>query len=88
MDLRTADRVDAETALRIIGFLEAADLVKFARAEPPIEVARRAPDHGAGIVGDVEMLGRERAATRRRLAEQDAATATIGVASTDDEGGA
>ncbi len=87
VDLGTADRVDAETTLRIVGFLEAADLVKFARAEPAVEVARRAPDDGAGIVGDVERLGRERAAARRRLAEQDA-TATIGVDSTDDEGGA
>ena len=54
-DLRLADSVDMETTLRIVEFLEAADLVKFARAEPPAEVARRVPDDGAGIVGDIEI---------------------------------
>ncbi len=34
----------------IIGFLEAADLVKFARAEPPLPEASAAPEEGRRLV--------------------------------------
>jgi hypothetical protein len=64
-DLPVAERVDAESVRRIVEFLEAADLVKFARAEPTNGVARQAPDIGADIVRDVENLLREREAAAR-----------------------
>ncbi len=63
MDLQLTDRIDAATADRVIRFLETADLVKFARASPPVEEAGRAPEDGAGIVGDVEALRRAQTAT-------------------------
>jgi hypothetical protein len=63
-DLQVADSVDAESAGRIARFFEVADLVKFARAEPSAEAARRVPDDGADIVRDVENLLRESEAAR------------------------
>ena len=64
-DLPASNSVDAESARRIVEFLEAADLVKFARAEPSSEVARQVPDIGADIVQDVENRLREREAAVR-----------------------
>ena len=50
-DLRRApEPPDAGTREGIIGFLEAADLVKFARAEPPLPEASAAPEEGRRLV--------------------------------------
>jgi len=50
LDLQLSDRVDAATAWQITDFFETADLLKFAREEPPLEEARSVPDAGARIV--------------------------------------
>ena len=50
-DLRRApEPPDSGTREGIIGFLEAADLVKFARAEPPLPEASAAPEEGRRLV--------------------------------------
>lgn len=50
-DLRRAPAPpDAGTREGIIGFLQAADLVKFARAEPPFPEAEAAPEEGRRLV--------------------------------------
>ena len=50
-DLRRAPAPpDTGTREGIIGFLEAADLVKFARAEPPLPEASAAPEEGRRLV--------------------------------------
>lgn len=54
--------IDAELAQRVIDFLAAADLVKFARAEPDDASAQSVPEQGADIVREVEALLRERTA--------------------------
>lgn len=45
---------DAEAVQRIIAFLQAADMVKFARAEPPATEARMAPETGRRLVAEVD----------------------------------
>ena len=62
-DLRRAPAPpDAGTREGIIGFLEAADLVKFARAEPPFPEAAAAPEEGRRLVAGTREQMRARAA--------------------------
>ena len=62
-DLRRApESPDAGTREGIIGFLEAADLVKFARAEPPLPEASAAPEEGRRLVAGAGQQLRARAA--------------------------
>jgi hypothetical protein len=62
LDLQLSDRVDATTARQIKDFLETADLVKFARLEPPRQEAQAVPDAGARIVTQVAQLRGQREA--------------------------
>ena len=51
--LRGAE-IEARLAQRVVEYLAAADLVKFARFHPDIDAARRAPDAGVTLLRDVE----------------------------------
>lgn len=55
---------DSETLMQILRFLEAADLVKFAKAEPPLAEARRAPEGGRHLVARVQEQQRAAAVAR------------------------
>ena len=63
-DLRRAPE-PPDTGIRegIIGFLEAADLVKFARAEPPLPEASAAPEEGRRLVAGAGQQLRARTET-------------------------
>lgn len=67
-----AEHLDEQLLERIVAYLAAADLVKFARAEPDESTALAAPDQGAEIVREVEALLREHA---RQAAVAQAAVA-------------
>lgn len=72
-DLRRAPAPpDAGTREGIIGFLEAADLVKFARAEPPLPEAEAAPEEGRRLVAGAGEQMRARAAGRAGPSEAGA----------------
>lgn len=69
---------DPQTLRQIVRFLEAADLVKFAKAEPPMSEARQAPERGRDLV--VALHDQLRAAAEEAAAADGAGTAGGAVA--------
>lgn len=46
--------VESVLVQRVVGYLEAADLVKFARFHPDVDTARRAPEAGLALLREIE----------------------------------
>ena len=90
-DLRTSHLIDPATADRVVAFLQAADLVKFARAEPTMTAAQGAPTEGSDIVGEVAKFHiRRQAKAREEAARQDPmqqSTTSVLTSTTSDERG-
>jgi len=61
--------VESALAQRVVGYLEAADLVKFARFHPDVDAARRAPEAGLALLRDIEADIAARTATAEAHAE-------------------
>ena len=61
--------VESALAQRVVGYLEAADLVKFARFHPDVDAARRAPEAGLALLRDIEADIAARTATAEANAE-------------------
>ena len=70
---RAAPPPDAGTLESIIDFLQAADLVKFAKAEPPLPEAAAAPEEGRRLVAGAEQQLRSRVVKARAAAPSPAA---------------
>ena len=47
-------RVESALVFRVVGYLEAADLVKFARFHPDVDAARRAPEAGLDLLRAIQ----------------------------------
>lgn len=60
------ESLDDDLVRRILALLEAADLVKFARAEPSRDESRAWPEEGVGIVREVAERARQREEARAR----------------------